>query len=86
MGNFKFAFLRRAVAAGSELSQWDKIILTAKYAIRKVAGSQAQWYGLDTSSLIIEYVPLVIAQAPPANHKPVRIAGELSELPAQEIE
>ena len=86
VGNFKFAFLRRAVAAGSELSQWDKIILAAKYAIRKVAGSQAQWYGLDTSSLIIEYVPLVIAQAPPANHKPVRIAGELSEPPAQEIE
>ena len=62
------------------------MLLTAKYAIRKVAGSQVQWYGLDTSSLIVEYVPLVISQTPPANLKPVRVTGDLPEPPAEENE
>ena len=46
---------------------WEEIdrdilysILTAKYAIRRAAGSKIVWYGLATSPLIIENVPLVI--------------------------
>ena len=32
-------------------------------AIRRAAGSVIQWYGLDTSSVIVEQVPLVIPGA-----------------------
>ena len=62
VGNFKFCFIRRAIFAGSMQSRLDEIVLSAKYAIRKIAGSQVQWYGLETSSLITEYVPLSIQQ------------------------
>ena len=36
-------------------------MLNTKYAIRRVAGSKERWYGLDTSSLILESVPLITA-------------------------
>ena len=47
----------------SELSRTDEIILTLKYAGRRAAGSAIQWYGLDTSSVIVEQAPLVIPSA-----------------------
>ena len=63
VGSFKFLMLRKAVPTMSELSRTDEIILNCKYAIRRAAGSVIQWYGLDTSSVIVEQVPLVIPSA-----------------------
>ena len=40
-----------------------EIILNLKYAVRRAAGSVIQWYGLDTSSVIVEQAPLVIPSA-----------------------
>ena len=41
----------------------SEIILNLKYAVRRAAGSAIQWYGLDTSSVIVEQAPLVIPSA-----------------------
>ena len=60
VGSFKFFFLKKTVPTKSELSRADEIILNLKYAIRKVAGSKIKWYGLDTSSVTVELVPLVV--------------------------
>lgn len=79
VGNFKFSFLRRSVASNSELSELDRAILTAKYSLRQMIGSQIQWYGLDTSSLIIESVPLVISRPPAESLRPVRTLGDVPE-------
>ena len=79
VGNFKFSFLRRSVASNSELSEVDRAILTAKYSLRQMIGSQIQWYGLDTSSLIIESVPLVISRPPAESLRPVRTVGDAAE-------
>ncbi len=59
VGTFKFCIIHKSVSTKTELSALDELILHAKYAIRKVAGSKVRWYGLDTSSLIIEHVPLI---------------------------
>ena len=59
VGTFKFCFIMKSVTTKTELSTLDEFILNAKYAIRKIAGSRVQWYGLDTSSLILETVPLI---------------------------
>ena len=72
VGNFKFCFIRRASIAGSMASRLDEILLSVKYAIREVTGSQVQWYGLETSSLIVEYVPLAIGQRQSEQDMPVR--------------
>jgi KUP system potassium uptake protein len=59
VGTFKFCVIHKSVPTMTELSTLDELILHSKYAIRKAAGSKVRWYGLDTSSLIIEHVPLI---------------------------
>ena len=73
VGNFKFGILRRSVAPGTILTRFEEFILTAKYRIRELAGSQVQWYGLETSSLIVEYVPLSVPGKKITGAKPKRI-------------
>lgn len=63
VGNFKFCMISKSVPTKAELSSLDEFILNAKYAIRGVAGSRSKWYGLDTSSLINETVPLIVSPA-----------------------
>ena len=60
VGSFKFCVLKKAVPSTTDLSGTDTAILNAKYAIRALAGSKARWYGLDTSSQIVEMVPLMV--------------------------
>lgn len=59
VGTFKFCVIHKSVSSKTELSPLDEAILHAKYAIRRVAGSKVKWYGLDTSNLIVEHVPLI---------------------------
>ena len=59
VGTFKFCIIHKTVTTKTELSSLDEFILNTKYSIRKIAGSKERWYGLDTSSLIIENVPLI---------------------------
>ncbi len=59
VGTFKFCIIHKSVTTKTELSDWDEFVLNTKYAIRRVAGSKVKWYGLDTSSLIMENVPLI---------------------------
>ena len=62
VGTFKFCMLRKSLLSDSELSTFDNVLMSLKYTIRRFAGSPIQWYGLETSSVIIEYVPLFIKQ------------------------
>ena len=59
VGTFKFCIIHKSVTPKTELSSMDEFILNTKYSIRKLAGSKVKWYGLDTSSLILENVPLI---------------------------
>ncbi len=59
VGTFKFCIIQKSVTTKTELSNLDEMVLNTKYSIRKMAGSKEKWYGLDTSSLIMEYVPLL---------------------------
>ena len=66
VGTFKFCMIRKSVTPKTELSAFDEFILNTKYLIRRMAGSKVQWYGLDTSSLIVETVPLITGGGSPA--------------------
>ena len=61
IGTFKFVFLRKVIQKNISLSNVDASVLRLKYAIRKLFGSRETWYGFDTSTQIIETVPLFIA-------------------------
>ena len=77
VGTFKFCFINKSVSTKTELSDLDEFILNAKYSIRRIAGSKVKWYGLDTSSLITESVPLVLSSGKP--HQRIQRAGEETE-------
>ena len=70
VGNFRFVLVRKSVPArAAGLSKADSAILLSKYAIRRAAGSKVRWYGLDTSYLIQEYVPLMPSLPVPAGER-----------------
>lgn len=72
VGTFKFCMLHKTIPSMSGLSALDEAVLRTKYLIRRAAGSMLQWYGLDTSVLINESVPLLIP-SPGNDRRPTRI-------------
>ena len=76
VGSFKFCTIHRSVTTKTELSTLDEGILNAKYSIRKAAGSRERWYGLDTSVIITEKVPLITQTKVPAQRITRRTAME----------
>lgn len=60
VGSFQFCLIRKLLIPESDISPAGRAAVSLKYAIRRVAGSSARWYGLENSALILEYVPLFI--------------------------
>ena len=58
VGDFRFCMIRKMPSASNDISSHDRTVLNAKYAIRRFCGSPVEWYGLENSSVLIEYVPL----------------------------
>lgn len=60
IGSFRFCMIHKHLVPESDISVVDRLMISMKYAIRHFAGSPAKWYGLETSSLIVENVPLFV--------------------------
>ncbi len=73
VGNFQFCLIRKMLVPESDISQTGRATVALKYAIRRVAGAPARWYGLESSSLIFEYVPLFIKMK---THRPLDRVGK----------
>ena len=58
IGSFRFCMLRKTLAPESDVSARERSAISLKYALRRVAGSPARWFGLESSSVFYEYVPL----------------------------
>ncbi|MCH4053503.1 MAG: KUP/HAK/KT family potassium transporter [Atopobiaceae bacterium] len=67
VGDFRFCMLRKQLTADTSLSAGDQRVLMIKYFIRRICGSPVRWYGLENSTVLIEYVPL-FASIRPADH------------------
>lgn len=64
--------INKTIPSMSGLSTLDETVLRTKYLIRRAAGSMLQWYGLDTSVIIDESVPLLIP-SPENGRRPARL-------------
>ena len=62
VGSFKFCMIRKMMPQEGDIDYLDNLLIHAKYLIRRIAGNPFQWYGLETSNILIEYVPLFLAQ------------------------
>ncbi len=62
VGSFKFCMIRKMMPQEGDIDFWDNLLIHAKYVIRRLAGNPLQWFGLETSNVIVEYVPLFLAR------------------------
>ncbi len=62
VGSFKFYMIRKMISQEGDIAPVDSFLIHAKYLIRRLAGNPIQWFGLKTSNVVVEYVPLFLAQ------------------------
>jgi KUP system potassium uptake protein len=60
-GDFKFVVLKRHLSNENELSLYERLIMDAYFMLDHLSLSEEKAFGLDTSSVIVEKVPMVIA-------------------------
>ena len=75
VGTFKFCIIHKEVPHKADLGRLDRAVLRTKYGVRKLAGSKPKWYGLNTSVVIVEKVPMIVSSGVPGK----RIVRRVSE-------
>ncbi len=68
VGSFKFCMIRKMMPQEGEIHLADNLLIHAKYFIRRIGGSPIQWLGLETSNVIVEYVPLFLPRSQKEDH------------------
>jgi KUP system potassium uptake protein len=80
-GDFRFVVLEKYLSVENEFPPMEKIIMQAYFALKQFIASEDKYFGLDTSSVKVEKVPLIISpvqnvsltrigERPPAVHVP----------------
>lgn len=62
VGDFKFILLKEILSNENDLSKWDSFVTSAKLTIKKITVSPAKWFGIDTSNVETEQVPIIIGE------------------------
>ncbi|MGL4588883.1 MAG: KUP/HAK/KT family potassium transporter [Mycoplasmatales bacterium] len=65
LGNFKFIMFEDVFTSDEHLSRFANFVLRTKLAIKKVTVTPIKWFGLDTSSVVIEKYPLILTLPTP---------------------
>jgi len=60
-GDFRFVVLKRHLSHENDLSGYERWIMEAYFTLDRLSLSEERAFGLDTSSVTIEKVPLVIS-------------------------
>jgi KUP system potassium uptake protein len=60
IGDFRFVVMEKFLSNENELPFYEKIILDVYFTLKRISLSEERAFGLDTSSVTIEKVPLVV--------------------------
>ena len=71
MGDFRFVVMEKFLSNENDLPFYEKIVLKSYFVLKNLSLSEEKAFGLDTSSVTIEKVPLVIAPPRELNLKRV---------------
>ncbi|RNI22393.1 KUP/HAK/KT family potassium transporter [Rufibacter latericius] len=63
IGDFRFVVLEKFLSYENDLPFWENTIMQSYFNIKQFTTSEGKWFGLDTSSVKIEKVPLIIKPA-----------------------
>ncbi|MBA4851652.1 KUP/HAK/KT family potassium transporter [Emticicia sp. BO119] len=69
IGDFRFVVLEKFLSYDNQLSFFENLIMKAYFFIKGFTPSEDKWFGLDSSSVKVEKVPLVIRPAENVNLK-----------------
>ena len=70
-GDFRFVVIKRHLSYENELGTFENLIMEGYFALDRLSLPEDKAFGLDTSSVLIEAVPLVIS--PPKEIKMLRV-------------
>jgi KUP system potassium uptake protein len=59
-GDFRFVLFRKFISYDNDLTTMQRLIMTGYLVLKRIALSTQEAYGLDTSNVVTEAVPLVI--------------------------
>lgn len=65
VGDFRFILIQEQLSQESKLNIWESTILNIHLFIKKFTVSPSKWFGLDTSDVYIEKVPLFLGHSKP---------------------
>lgn len=65
VGDFRFILIQEQLSQTSKLTAWKSIILKLNLFIKRFTVSPSKWFGLDTSDVYIEKVPLFLGHSNP---------------------
>ncbi|MFT4143334.1 MAG: KUP/HAK/KT family potassium transporter [Mobilitalea sp.] len=63
LGDFRFIFIQEILSQESSLRGWEAYLLKIKFFIQKFTADPTVWFGLDTSDVYIEKVPMFYSQS-----------------------
>ncbi|GAA4298818.1 KUP/HAK/KT family potassium transporter [Nibribacter koreensis] len=63
IGDFRFVVLEKFLSYENDLPFWENTIMQSYFNVKQFTTSEGKWFGLDTSSVKVEKVPLIINPA-----------------------
>lgn len=69
VGDFRFIVLDEVLAVDNDLPFIEKMVLSIYYGLRRFTADPVKWFGLDTSMVEVEKVPLFVARRQAINLK-----------------
>jgi KUP system potassium uptake protein len=62
VGDFRFVIIQESLSNEGELPKFQEFIINLKLFLKKYTVTPAKWFGLDTSNVEVETVPLVLGK------------------------
>jgi KUP system potassium uptake protein len=63
VGDFKFVVLHKYLSLENDLSFWDQLTMNLHFMLKRISLSEEKAFGLDTSAVTIENVPMIIERS-----------------------
>ncbi|MBC8109483.1 MAG: KUP/HAK/KT family potassium transporter [Verrucomicrobia bacterium] len=87
IGDFRFVVLEKFLSYENELPIFERLTMETYFFIKQYTIPEDRWFGLDTSSVKIEKVPLIIRPARNINLKRIhKTPQHQEELPLEKVE
>ena len=61
VGDFRFVVLEKHLSYENELSASEHLVMDTYFMLKEVSLSESSAFGLDTSAVVVEKVPLIIS-------------------------